>query len=252
MKFEPVEHNINPEHFQQSNALWNKLRLNDPWSVGYVSNLIRKKVFTSYSEWEEYYFQSGLYRKNYIDKKTPAVAKFYNNYLLDHKEINILSEGTRKINYFCGRTKEELTEKGKYLHSILSQTIPITEQECVDTVLFRVLGETWNGIIVREVNTVENIRALIVNADIRDVSSNTDYDLGVDYELFIDGILKCGLQIKPESYAGDAAYLRAAKFANYGKHLEYEKKRGAPVITLMVNIDGCIDHYEALLKVHTL
>lgn len=50
---------IDNELFRKTNAPWNQWMLNDPWSVGYVSQLIETKKWSSKEEWESFYYDSG-------------------------------------------------------------------------------------------------------------------------------------------------------------------------------------------------
>ena len=43
---------IDADLFRSTNDAWNKLMLNDPWSVGYVTSLIESKQWKSKEEWE--------------------------------------------------------------------------------------------------------------------------------------------------------------------------------------------------------
>lgn len=47
---------IDKEKFRSTNAKWNKLMLNDPWSVGYVSTLIETANWKNKEEWETTYY----------------------------------------------------------------------------------------------------------------------------------------------------------------------------------------------------
>ena len=44
---------IDKDKFRSTNAKWNELMLNDPWSVGYVSTLIEAANWKCKEEWEE-------------------------------------------------------------------------------------------------------------------------------------------------------------------------------------------------------
>lgn len=54
---------INIDKFRSTNGIWNDLMLNDPWSVGYVSQLIETKEWVSKEEWEEFYYLKGKEKK---------------------------------------------------------------------------------------------------------------------------------------------------------------------------------------------
>ena len=58
---------IDAEKFRSTNDMWNKLMLNDPWSVGYVSSLIETKEWQTKEEWENFYYNSGEERKRKLE-----------------------------------------------------------------------------------------------------------------------------------------------------------------------------------------
>lgn len=60
---------IDKDKFRSTNAKWNELMLNDPWSVGYVSTLIEAADWKSKEEWEETYYASGKVRNALIEQK---------------------------------------------------------------------------------------------------------------------------------------------------------------------------------------
>ena len=49
---------LNTALFESTNALWNDLMLNDPWSVGYVTTLIEMDTFDNKEEWETFYYKT--------------------------------------------------------------------------------------------------------------------------------------------------------------------------------------------------
>ena len=79
---------IDANKFRSTNALWNQLALNDPWSVGYVSNLIESKNFNYKEEWEEFYYSSGKERGELIKKLPSDQRSILNNFLLVKQNRN--------------------------------------------------------------------------------------------------------------------------------------------------------------------
>ena len=57
---------IDKEKFRSTNAEWNNLMLNAPWSVGYVSTLIELHSWHSKEEWERFYYESGEKRDSLL------------------------------------------------------------------------------------------------------------------------------------------------------------------------------------------
>lgn len=152
--------------------------------------------------------------------------------------------------YEHGRSKEYLTQVGQNLYNAIKSTLNISLEECIECVRFRVICETWNGIILREVNTIEQLKLIYDNKFIfKKTIGNFDMEYAVDYEMFYKDKLICGIQIKPTSYEiSDAEYIRRAKRCNEEKNLRYTDKFNVPVITLTSETNGIITSYSERLK----
>lgn len=225
---------IDKEKFRSTNAAWNQLMLNDPWSVGYVSQLIETKEWKSKEEWEQFYYDSGLQRKNQLGSH----SQILNNdslQLTNKATIDSLPWNVKNINYQNGRTKEDLMNKAHILHSKASN---LTIDECYECVRFRTICETWNGIIVRETNTIKILTSMFPNLVFQKTDGETDHTYAVDYEVFSKGILKYGIQIKPKSYTFNTPYLIKARYANQQKYASYFNLKGVKVLTIISKGNG--------------
>lgn len=112
---------IDKDKFRSTNAKWNELMLNDPWSVGYVSTLIEAADWKSKEEWEETYYASGKVRNALIEQKAENLGcskEFFNDITVpyDKSKYYKLSWDIKNINTQRGRTKEDFQEKGKILY----------------------------------------------------------------------------------------------------------------------------------------
>ena len=239
-----MDHFINkldPVKFRKTNAPWNELMLNDPWSVGYVTTLILLKPFANKEEWEEFYYEMGAYRQKKLQELPEAQVALLNDEQLirtNRKTTTSLGE-LRNLNTQNGRTKKELEKKGQILHYHIRERHPeISLQECVEAVRFRVICETWNGIILREKNTVKTLEGKFPNLDFRSTTGEEDHRYAVDFEVYKGLRRVCGIQIKPKSYTFDSPYLRRAKAANRQKFENYRKEFGVPVFTLIAQTSG--------------
>ena len=233
---------IPKDKFSSTNELWNRLGLNKAWSVGYTTTLIKQKKFKNKEEWYSYYFESG-------EKRLAEISK------LNDYELGLINGKTQssnkflnKLNYNYGRTKLEIAQKGVILYNeVLKEGNPynLTEDDCKYIAYYRVVCETWNGIMGREFATKKNIinqfdkkgyEILII-----DTTGQFDYEYGVDFELYYDGRIICGIQIKPESYSkGDADYLQKAKEINEEKNNKYKSKFNRNVHYIYSNHTGYI------------
>jgi hypothetical protein len=245
---------IEDNKFRSTNGLWNDLMLNDPWSVGYVSNLIQQQEFSSKEEWESFYYNSGMARNSKISQlseKEQATLNDFTLVLTNPKEVQKIESAKKQLNFGYGRTEEQLLEKAKMLFQKIEKqgnTLSITLEECFECVRFRTICETWNGIIIREKNTILNLQNRFPKIEFRGVSGEIDYKYGVDYELYLGEQLLGAIQIKPKSYLGNAFYLQKAKSANEQKHKKYKEKFGKNAVFVISESNGNILNTDFLDK----
>lgn len=225
---------IDAEKFRSTNGVWNKLMLNDPWSVGYVSQLIETKEWKNKEEWEEFYYNSGLERQTKLGPNSSILND--DSLQLNNKVyIDNLSWDLKNLNYQYGRTKKDLMNKACRLHS---QALNLSIEECYECVRFRTICETWNGIIVREANTIKKLSYMFPQLTFKKTDGKTDHTFAVDYEVFYNGVLKFGIQIKPKSYMFNTSYLQKARFANQQKYEAYFKSKRVKVLTVISKGNG--------------
>ncbi len=247
---------LNTKIFESTNALWNNLMLNDPWSVGYVTTLIEMDTFNCKEDWEAFYYNSGEQR----NKKNISLATELQKILNDDQlvqnnkgEIFKMSWDLKNLNYNYGRTQKQLAKKGGILFQHAStRGIKITEQECIEAVRFRTICQTWNGIKIREKNTIKVLQRYFPYVEFLSTTGDFDYSFAVDYELKLDSKLICGIQIKPKSYMGNAPYLRKAQSANERKNLSYKSQFGKPVLNILSKLNGEIINGEVLKIISNL
>lgn len=247
---------LNPEKFRRTNGMWNSLMLNDPWSVGYVSTLIELKQFKNKEEWEAFYYEMGDYRTKQLQKvpaSTVAVLNDEQLILTNRQKVAELSLDLKNHNTQNGRTKAELAKKGKILYDNVITSIPgITLEECIECVRFRVICETWNGIIVRERNTIKTLQGIFTNYTFEKKDGDFDHHYAVDYDMKKDSEIICGIQIKPKSYTFSTPYLNKAKSANQIKNAEYTLKFGKPVFDVISKGNGEIQNPEVIDEIKLL
>jgi hypothetical protein len=241
---------VNPDKFRATNSHWNNLCLNDPWSVGYVSTLIETQNFASKEAWEQFYYDSGALRNEQISMRSEADKQILHDFTLKFSNpntINELSWEIKNLNFQYGRTNAQMAEKGKVLYDFVSsKNINISLEECIECVRFRTICETWNGIIIREKNTVETLKLKFPQLTFEKTAGEFDHKFAVDYELKLSEKLVCGIQIKPKSYLGNAPYLKKAQQANKYKNAEYFKSFGKPIVDVISQLNGIILNPEVL------
>jgi len=232
---------IDKAKFRSTNGIWNQWRLNDPWSVGYVSNLIERKSFHRKEDWEDFYYDSGLKRYQQLLKLAPETRNLLNDFLLKKQNparVKTIPQNLIVLNTNYGRTKNDLMLKAKVLCK--ETNLSLSLDECFSCVRFRTICETWNGIILCEKNTIKNMQTRFPQIIFRKVEGERDYAYAIDYELFYEENLLGAIQIKPKSYLGNAPYIRKAKWANEQKHQKYNRDFGKNVRFVIADITGNI------------
>lgn len=237
--------------FQDTNKMWNNERYNSPFLWGYVSQLIGKTDFKSKEEWLEFYYKSGEERlkkiSNLPSKWRDEITKFTS--ITPDVPKWVLS-----FNYNYGRTEAECKQMAALMFEkrISKMRLNITEDDWEHMVIYRVLGETWNGVIAREKNTAANIQKKIP-VQLCKVSGEDDYKYGIDYEVYHDDSLICALQVKPKSYLnGNSEYIMTAKMANKKKNDTYTEEKKIPVLYVYSEHNGRVSNAEVLNEIMKL
>ena len=134
----------------------------------------------------------------------------------------------------------------KKLHNNLPTNSNITFKDCCWMVWFRIIGETWNGVIVRETNTIKILNQIYQNIfTFKKTEGDFDNKFGVDYEMFHGNKLLCGIQIKPSSYnESNANHLIRARKTNEIRNKNYQHSFNVPVVTLTSKMNGDITSIE--------
>jgi len=173
--------------------------------------------------------------------------------LINEKEFENKEEW-EEYYYEHGRSKEYLAGVGKRLYDGVKSTVDISLDECIECVRFRVICETWNGVIIRERNVIKKLTELFGDTfTFKKTEGDFDVDYAIDYETFHNAALIVGIQIKPTSYdTSDEDFVRDARKINFFKNLDYEEKFGVGVVTITSEYDGIPTSYKELLKLHKL
>lgn len=243
------ENEVNLNLFKKTNDIWNKLGLNSPWNVGVVSQLIKNKEFKNKEDWYDYYFESGEKRLEILKS-----LKEEDQVLLTKVKMKGVKTDLSYINYEYGRTKKEIMNLGKIMYEcIMAQEnkLNITLAECQYIAFFRTVCETWNGVKIRETETKKNIENYFLDKNIYisliNVSGKFDAKYAVDYEVYYDGSIVCGLQIKPESYIDQkTSYIYKSHKINVSKNENYNKKYNREVLYVYSTQEGIVINKDVL------
>ena len=78
-----------------------------------------------------------------------------------------------------------MKEKGKILYDAVKDNgYDLTLDECIECVRFRVICETWNGIILRENNTIETLQRQFPKLRFEKADGEMDHSYAVDFQVF--------------------------------------------------------------------
>ncbi|MCB1156511.1 MAG: MjaI family restriction endonuclease [Leptospiraceae bacterium] len=247
---------LDTDFFRNTNRAWNDLMLNDPWSVGYVSSLIESEHFIKKEDWESFYYNSGKKRSQLLSNH-PKIELLNDIYiLLNNKQaINNLDWDTKNLNYNYGRTQNDFQKKGEILYNeLVNHYDSINLEDCIEAVRFRVICETWNGIILRERKTIENLKKLFPDFKFQKTEGAFDYKYAVDYLVYDnEETTKLGIQIKPQSYQiGKGNFLRNAKTANQKKNNLFIKDYDCSVVYIYSKTDGSIINGEVIAEIEKI
>ena len=142
------------------------------------------------------------YYKSTIELKPAEWYRFYESVM----GITILKEVTNKL--------IELTN--------------LSEAVCYDYVKFRVLGQTWNGML-NEINLIEELKQEFPNIDFKKADYNLDENYFTDWEAYSNDKLFLGLQIKPITYMYmNTPYQNQAKLNHEMQRTNYKEKFKVP------------------------
>lgn len=243
---EEFENKLDLTKFRSTNAIWNRLMLNAPWSVGYVTTLIELEEWRTKEDWESFYYESGAQRKKEIEKLPSDKQSVLEDFQLvrtNNSKVQNLPYSLQNINTQYGRTEEDLAEKGRVLYEVIKDNgNGLTLEECIECVRYRVICETWNGVVVREASTIKSLKTQFPQFEFRKTPGELDFEHAVDYEVYKSDILIGAIQIKPKSYLWNAPYIRIARTANKRKQTNYFESTGIRVIDIISSSKGVIEN----------
>ncbi len=238
---------ISSKELSRTNKNWNKYQLNTPWSVGMVSSLIKRKPFESSSEWKAYYLSNGDLRSKGL-KKMSSIDRYILNYVRQDTAHTYYGHSQRykHLQHQYGRSRSIIAHRAYILNRSMNHRYGMTL--AYDIVLFRIVGETWNGIILRERRTIERLEERFKDIQIRHCPAEDDYQYAIDYKIYREDIELCAIQIKPLSYASDKPYIQKAHRANLKKNSLYTEQTNIPVYTILSDIKGHLKEDKGLFE----
>jgi len=250
------ENQVGEAQYEQLDAILRGLYLNDPWSIGKLSNIIELRAFETKEDWEAFYFRMGDIRVKELSRLDREEVEVLENDLLanyDAEVIDNLSWQLKNINYQNGRTVEQLKKKANTLKDYAAkQGIETTADECYQVIHYSVIGSTWNEAVTRVENTIVTLKERFPKVTFIKKDGEFDRKYAVDFELHKKKELLCGIQIKPASYFRSfSPYIKRAKAIAAIKNQEYRQKHGRPVLEVISTSEGAILNHTILQELET-
>ena len=179
-----------------------------------------------------------VYRFNFTSRhKVGTVSE-----LIEQSKAKTKEEWERYY-YEHGRAEEELEEIGAQLYQKVLAFRAISREDCQRCIKQYVIDNTWEGIHLREHNTIERLQKQHGITGFHKTDGRTDAVYAVDWERTFPGGRKLGLQIKPKSYRGH--YLANVRSQNEAKQARY----GGPVLTVIADKNGRVINTEIIARI---
>ena len=234
-----------------------KKHLVNPWLVGTVSALCAKHHYRSKEEWKAVYLESGTERNRLI----ALLPKEEQNIALSPKcpeNIWTTYPHIAALNFHYGRTREQLNFFGNQLFEEAENKPNLKEIERRDArylIKHFVVEEAWNDMQLRKHNTSTQLQTILQNqalsVEVQRLDSMTGALYAVDAEIYVAGVLKCAVLIKPLDYKKSFIVTEEAKNHNQEKNDRYKREKDVPVFCVLAKKDGTCFNPEIIAKITT-
>lgn len=232
-------------NLRNTERIWDVSHIRTTWSVGSFSYLIDQFKSNDLTSFINAYYKSGEDRLQEISK----LPENFQKYLLDYKlyitkpfVARSIPKNISYLNTRYGRTKEELKTKALDLKLLCEgKNLQLSSDECFDLVCYRLFNQTWDGLILREKNTIENLEKKYPNIRFKKTSHNIDEVYSIDFEMFDQSDKLVGaLQIKPVSYMHAGNSIAKDKKLHEKGNKKYFKMFNVPIFYIFSEKNGNI------------
>lgn len=125
-------------------------------------------------------------------------------------------------------------------------------ETCFNYTKFRVLGQTWNGIL-NEIDLIDVLRKEFPNIEFRKADYDLDENYFTDWEVYSNGKLILGLQIKPITYMYmNTPYQNQAKLNHEQQMIKYKEKFRVPHFLIYYENNSIYEKEKVLEKINIL
>lgn len=184
---------------------------------------------------------SYLFRSSYAGK----CAKIFDDY---YKSTNELIPAGWYIFY---ESVMGITVLKEISNKIVELT-NLSEAECFEYTKFRILGQTWNGML-NEISLIEELKQEFPNIDFKKADYNLDENYFTDWQAFSNNKLFLGLQIKPITYAYmNTPYQNQAKLNHERQRTNYKEKFKVPHFLIFYENGKLYEKQKVLNQINIL
>lgn len=140
----------------------------------------------------------------------------------------------------------------KEVSNKIMEITKLDEDTCFEYTKFRVLGQTWNGML-NEIDLINELKQEFPNIEFKKANYNLDENYFTDWEAYTNGKLFLGLQIKPITYQYmNTPYQNQAKLNHELQRQKYKDEFKVPHFLLYYENNKLHDKQKVIDKINTL
>lgn len=232
--------------FKLLNRFWGDLGFASPHIVGLLFAMIEAKAFPTWKKWEKSYLQSGKSRLVLLQKLSVEFKEKVQNPAYFKKSE--LKWPIYKINYFYGRTNNEILNISQSLYTRVSQentgSAIISLAEALEFVRFKIIGEPWNQHLLRYTKTIKILQQQFPDIHFKRARIEFVDNYGFRGLVTKNGKPKAGIGVKSPGWLNQPNLLYRQWEESKEKIHCYKNTFGADVYSFFSNLDGSIVNIE--------
>ena len=231
------------------NSIWTDMHYGSPHIIGLLFSMVEETAYPSWKKWEEHYYLSGNQRIELLQRLSEDFKeRALNPGRFSKKEI---SWPIYEVNYFHGRTKNEVFNIAKSLHNNSHRSFPdldISFSETLEFVRFKIIGEPWNQLLIRYTRTVSELRNMVPQIQIKRAKIEFVKNYGFQGLITKNDKPRAGIQVKSAGWLKQFNLLRNQIRNSEEKVNAYKEEFGTEVFTFFSRLDGFIVNSEESKK----
>jgi hypothetical protein len=184
---------------------------------------------------------SWLFRSTKVEK----CAKIFDDYYRSTSEVTPSGWFLFYKSVMGIEVLQQVAEKIREIEGIDIET-------CYNYTKFRILGQTWNGML-NEIDLINLLRQEFPKIEFRKADYDLDHNYFTDWEVYSNGKLILGLQIKPITYMYmNTPYQMQAKLNHEEQMKRYRDKYKVPHFLIYYENNKIYEKEKVLDKINIL